>query len=461
MNKYITLLLSVALLSFATSCKVKQGINQNTDTIVVDDDKVIVSENENTPKPTTETEPAKDNVVIEDSIVKEDEPTFVFKDEYHIALILPLMEDSILNNWENHKESDLKDFAIPPMAQKAMDFLNGMQLALEGKNFDFTLNIEIFDNYADYNTTQNIVKQLEVRNTDLIIAPIKKQNIHSISNFAKQKNITVLSPFSPSSAVSNNFERYIMVEPSIQSHFETMVQYINDSIENKSIKIIYPNTNNGIKLSNLLQKQIAQQNDSIKNAENKMQYAQIEVEARTNERKNFEIKDYLDQDKTNVAIVASFNDGFTHSMLTQLNKELKEHQIIVFGMPNWYKSKTLRLNYFNKLYVHYTTPNYIDVENITYQNLKNTYSKKHQRNINEDALLGYDVMQLIPTFLSQYGVNFAENISTIDTTYNGLLSNYHFKNIYNTPSDSVQIIRVENKSIRILSYKDFQLVLEK
>ena len=187
MNNTFKILLVLLIISSFSSCKVKQKI---TDVVIFDDNTPIVSE---TPLDTT----IKEDKTIFDTIV-EDIPTgslAKLKDEYTIAIILPIFSDSLNINWRNHVNTDLTDFNIPEKTLLSLSFLEGMMESLEKNATDSKLNIKVYDNQASLFHTENILAKLTFENIDFIVGPVLSKNIRKVSAFAKKQEIIMISPF--------------------------------------------------------------------------------------------------------------------------------------------------------------------------------------------------------------------------------------------------------------------------
>lgn len=446
-TKYIVLILIIAGIA---SCKVKKAatdsniiiIDDNTNNVSIKDDTIV-----NKPldlKP--------DTIIIV-------EPILNLKDEYNVVLILPLLADSIFSNWSDHTEEDLKDFNIPKKSQEALTFLEGAMLALQNLELESKINIEVFDNEYSYAQTNFILNKLETKNVDLIIGPIKRQNIQLVSNFAKKKDILMLSPFSPSKSAGSKHYKYIMSEPTIDVHFNTISQFISDSIAQSSVKLFYPDTDFGIENAYKLQSIMQAMNDTLPLSKS-IQYAMVEVASKTNDRRNFKIEDFLDTGIDNSIIIISFNEGFVHSMLTSLHQQLKSYDITVFGMPNWKESESLRLDYFESLNVHYTDSKWIDTEETNTSNFIKDFKEEYKAHPSESAYLGYDLFNCFPLWLDKYGLDLDKNI--FKERYEGLLNTYHFTPLdYTIDSTETLSPRIENTNLHIIEYKNYELNLIK
>ena len=164
MNNTFKILLVLLIISSFSSCKVKQKI---TDVVIFNDNTPVVIE---TPRETT----IKENKTIFDTIVGNVATDSLpkLKDEYTIAIILPIFSDSLNINWRNHANTDLKDFNIPEKTLLSLSFLEGMMESLENIATDSKLNIKVYDNQASLFHTEHILTKLAFENIDFIVGPV-------------------------------------------------------------------------------------------------------------------------------------------------------------------------------------------------------------------------------------------------------------------------------------------------
>lgn len=473
MTNFNRIIFSFALLIVFSSCAAQKQSKQNTDVIIFDENNTILifdevkPEEKDTVIPTiVEKKPAKlnnsDTIVsvkpskIDSAIAKK--PTIELKSVYNVAIILPLMSDSVKSNWNNHYKSDLKDFNFPYASKQSLQFLEGAMMALENLDLKSEFKITIYDNSSSLSKTKTIVSGLSAKNTDLIIGPIQKQNIAVVSEFAKKENILMLSPFSPSKSASSNYSKYIMPNSSLDAHFLSMTNYIKDSLSNCSIKILYPNNDKSKVYASSIEAMFKAINDSLPQSK-KIKYTLLDMTSKTSDGKYFRMSDNLDANKRNIIIVPSFNEGFVHNMLTNLSPIAKTYNITVFGMPNWKDSNTLRLDYFNKLNVHYTDSEWINEEEENTLSFINNYKEKYKIIPEFNAYLGYDLFSFFPILMDKYGLSLDKNIDK--ETYKGMLNTYQFKPLaIDFEEENTINNRIENTHLHIISFKDYKLKLE-
>lgn len=422
-----------------SSCKVKPP---SQDVIIIDDTSVDTVED-----------------VIEDVIidtVRLPEPIEVdtmaqfFRNSYRVGMVLPLMEDSVKSAWSNFNEVNYNDFNFPKTAEKSLSFLEGFMMGAEqdatGPIFEFIL----YDNQENDFETDKALSSLLADSIDILIGGTNKNNLRKMADFALVNDIPFLSPFSPSKSVAVNNPNYLMMEPSIDEHLNAMANFIVDSLPNMHIKVIYEDNNMGMGFAAHLTALIQSRNDSIKNVAKRINFTSIPVSADSKERKDFNVGEYLDIGVENAVMVLSFNDGFVHSLLTQLNGKTNAYEITVFGMPTWENSETVRLQYFNSLRVHLSRSSVI-LNDREANSFGKRYKSIYYKKATEFAYLGFDTYNLLSESVKAKGVGFTDYL--VRNTIKGTVKSYTFRPVFNSDK---KVVRIANIDLHIVKYDGFE-----
>lgn len=438
------------LLLFIVGCKTKK-ISLSDDVVRIDDK-----------KPKVEIKGKDELVIIEkedtlkldlDSLIQEIE----LKELYKIAFILPFDEDSIFKKYHLKGERDLSDFNFTIEAENALSFIQGVMIAMELNTLPTKIELLVFDSKKSPRDLTEILKKVEQIKPDWIVGGLNRNEARTIADFAKKNKIYHFSPFLPSGSIVENNPFYVMVEPGIDKHFDEMIAYVLDSLPEASFKIFHEDNKNGYEYAKKIEGNFKIYNDDT--IQNKtINYALIEVPSDANDRKKFKALDYLDKEAMNVIIIPSFNEGFVQSIMFQLNSASRNHKVKLFGMPTWIDSETFRLRHFNTLNLHLTQSSFIDndfsqVAIFFHENFVDKF-KKEPSNF---AFLGADLMSYF-NYLIFYGyhnqLNFKEAL--FETTFSGMSKNFDFIPIRN---ESNEIERIENKSVFVIRYQDFEIII--
>lgn len=440
LNQNIFLLGIISLLVFSCKTKVPQT---SVDTIKFEDSEVIKIEE-------IEIDTVKIEEIVQDTVVIEEIKT---KKEYNVAVILPFMEDSVRNSWNETKLNKFEDFVFLNEAEKAISFLEGMLMAFNDIKFNSKFNIKVYDTQNDYYKTQSIVNQLKKDEIDVIIGPYSRENLLEVSKYAATNEITHFSPFSPSKTASLGNSKYYMIEPSLEQHIVSMINYSLDSIENAHFKFIYHNSTSGKSYASLVQNYFDTLNID-KDFENKINYSLLEIS--NDDNSSFSLSKNLDEHANNIIIVNSFNEDFIHLFLRQATSLDKKINCTYFGMPGWENSEIIRLGYLNSLNVHFTGATWIDEDNFNTIAFNKQYKEKYKSNPNETSYLGYDIVALFLKIINDNGLNF--NNKVLGYTFKGLSRNFLFQQVLSSDN---KVHRIENTELHIYKIDDFEKVLVK
>ena len=450
MKFYSKIILLFLFLISLNACKAKQIIGQEKPIIIGDN-------------PYEETIEKPVVTLVKDSIIKGKEikkdsissvlATITKKDIYTIAIILPLFTDSLTRTYSYQANTDLSKFKIPELANESLQFLEGAFLALEQLNLKTKFTIKIYDDLNAEERIAEILKDLDENPADFIIGPPKKQNLSLVANYAKNKNIVCINAFSPSKSIINQYEKMIMLTPSIESHFKAMAEFVKKNHPDANVRAIYTLNDNSSSQAKLLEKIFTEINEQPLNGK------KIDFAAVVNEKGTFKLYDQVQSGKKNILIILSFNEGYIYSMVNSLLGINRNNDLIVFGMPNWKDIETIRVEYLNRIQLHYTDNVWLDPENEKNITFIEAFSTKNKIIPFEKAYLGYDLFSFLPIYIEKYGLNLAENIHL--ESFEGLINSYQFQpEIIKSEGKADQIKLIENQKVHIISYQDFKLMLQ-
>lgn len=145
--------------------------------------------------------------------IKED----VIDDDYlNIVYILPF-------NTENYKTSEKRSLTTTEFYMGSLFALDS--LAKKGKK----IKVRTYDNKATLKETQAIAGKINFDEVDLIIGPLRSDNVHWMADYVKDKKIKVISPFSRSVDVTN---RENLIKANLTQ--EVLIEELSDKIRVKN-----------------------------------------------------------------------------------------------------------------------------------------------------------------------------------------------------------------------------------
>jgi len=155
--------------------------------------------------------------------IKKIENQFASKEKgaVNMVIMLPFGFDSNNNKYKN----------------LALDFLAGAKMAAErslknGKK----ININVIDSESE-TAVKNSLEQINKSNTDIIIGPFFKSNVLEVSDHVRKEKIPVIAPFAHASDMYNQ-ENLILVETSVRTYTEKIIQEVKQVYSGQKIYII-------------------------------------------------------------------------------------------------------------------------------------------------------------------------------------------------------------------------------
>ena len=353
-----------------------------------------------------------------------------------IALILPFYAD------QNKEGSPLY-----PKSRWAINFYGGVQLALDSlSKKGISVDLRVFDDKASEAELQKILLFEDVKTADIIIGPAGKANLKIAANFAKNKGIPIVSPYSSSDDITASNPYFIQINPSLKTHCERIVNDIYAKYKNCNLTIISRNKPTETATYEFFTNQM----DKLYSKSPAVRKLAIDEDLVGISKTDF--SNCILPNKQNVIVVPSWsNETFLSALLQKVESLRKGANVVVYGMPQWSGFELLSAELLDKLQVKITTVNPFEVSRSQAKVFKKMYFDKFSGLAEEEALLGYDLSTIFVNLLHQYGKDMLNQLS--DKKLRGVASLYHFEKITATALDkgsSKPIQRLENKSVYIL-----------
>ena len=364
----------------------------------------------------------------------------VLKSEYNIAYFLPF-------HAEEAEDIDFDklirgDEQLPAKTSMALSFYEGALIAIDSlKKQKLNAKIFIYDiDDKDSLGIDRILKKPELPKMDLMIGPLNGSSFVTISKFAKEHTIPIVSPLIQVNKILFSNPYVCKVLPSTTLQVEQMAHFVADSFRSQNIilvdnaKIAESSFFNAFKLTanNALVEQGLTTADSIKQAK-----GLGGVEA------------LLVENKTNIVVLPSANQSYVTEFVRGLRNKHEKFKIVLFGLQSWTNFDNLDFEYLNDLSLHITSNTFVDYQNPATESVIKTYRSKYKTEPDMYVFDGFDISYYFISALLKQGTGFLKTIS--DNKYHGVETNYYFQQ---HPSDS----GFENKYVHILKYQDFKLV---
>lgn len=361
------------------------------------------------------------------------------KNKYNIGLILPFKTADV----------DLIDPALlvqsksnfPQIVSWSVDFLLGFNKALDSiKSEDCKIETFIFDvDDKDSAKLETICRSDEFKSLDLIIGPVYPSGFRTVSGYAKQNSIPLISPFTQQNKILFKNNLASKTNPSQFTLMESLADYCMDSLKaNSAIYIV----NNGMAKETQYVKAFKNYyNDKIKSKGFSTKDSIIEVRGLSGAKEK-----YI-PGKKNVYLLFSNNQVYLADFITQLAVWSDKKDITLAGWQNITQMDNIDQDYLNRL--SYTFPSQNNISNIkSYSHLISGYQTEMSSDPSDYYFMGFDIAQYYISNLKKEGPAFMNKLDQ----YPGEGNFLRFK--FYRPDEATGY---ENKGVFVFRYKDFQL----
>jgi Periplasmic binding protein len=371
------------------------------------------------------------------------------KDSYKVAVLLPFMTNTFQE----------LDASINSKSDLAIQLYGGMQMAFEELSAQgIQLDVSVHDTQASTTVTSNLLGNEKVKEADLIIGPISKDNIKLVAAYAKENKKPMVSPLSPSTDVANNNPYYIQVSPSLESHCKAITRHALE--KHKADQIVLVCRSKAAESDRL--KFFQNAHKEIKGSSAVAPFKEFIITDESVELSNTNFGPYMIPGKTTVFIIPSWSsESFIYSLMRKISIAKGKNDVVVYGMPQWMKYDQIGYEYYENLQLHVSSDMDINNDNEDIKRFKRNFYHKFGTLPKDEAYVGYDVMQYFARQLSKGGTQFQQKL---DQNGEDLL---HTRFAFEPkaaagakPEDYSKIDRLENCYVNILRFKNyhFQLV---
>ncbi|MGK0364560.1 MAG: hypothetical protein ACI85O_001617 [Saprospiraceae bacterium] len=370
------------------------------------------------------------------------------KSSYDVAMMLPFVTNKF----------SAFDSKIYAKSEWAIQYYGGAQLAIDQlKGEGINLNINVLDTQgSEGKVITEISNNPAIQNADLIIGPYRSVNVRKVAQYAKDKQIPVISPYSAASNVSDDNPFLVQVNPSLSTHIEKITAHalskfnadqivlvVRDKAEEKARLAIFQNAHKAIKKSD----DVSPFREFV--IEDDGKYDNLDAA----------IRNYIVKGSTTVFIVPTWsNEIFVNSFLRQVEIARRSYDnVTIYGMPQWMEYANTDYTYFEKLDVHVSTSFFINKSTEDARTFRQSFYSRYGKRADKAAYLGYDVMLYFGRQIHNGGTQFQQFLS--ENTSDMLHANFMFEPIFDASPGtdaSAPIERYENRSVHLLEFENYQ-----
>lgn len=371
-NKYISIFALCILLS---ACALFQPaktpvavVEEKEENTAVEQEEIIA---------VTDTVPADEDTVVTDAIADEiTDAKWNKRHSYNIALILPFSIDAeeLYYLMENDNVT-----AFQPLA--AISFYEGALQALDTlRSMQVNLQVFTFDIAKDSSAMLQLIHSGSLDSMDVLIGPVFNECLIPAARFAKEHEIFLISPLSPSPSITDDNPFYILMNPTLGTQLQALANGLksNHTAVNTVI-ICRPDMPLEQKLAADF-KQALMENPQNPYAKNISVATSIEA-----------LHDSLRTGSENFIFIASLDELFVNQVLRNLSLASRNDLISVSGLGSILNFETVSLDYLESLHFHFPESYYIDPLAPRTLRFKNDFIARYNAAPDEYAARGFDI----------------------------------------------------------------------
>lgn len=383
---------------------------------------------------------------------------------------LEINSDSLNNNTEVFLELDPKNaqqninvsYILPlnsnnlsGLSSNFMDFYSGSLLALNYiKQQGYNINVNVIDqnsvtDLSSINNNSNIEK------SDIIIGPIKDEDIIKLLPIINELEIPLVSPMDQGAYDFINGNKFLIQSPVSDSTqlFNIVNKLINQFYIDEYQKVILISEENGNDLESVnFTKQILTNNN--------IPYENISYGILQGRNILSNISLACTKNNNNLIIVPSKSEAFVNDVVRNLNllyfRETKNSNtsnfdIKLYGMPKWKNFSTIEPEHFHNLSLHLALPYFVDYTNNNVKNFLYNYRGLFKTEPTPYSYQGYDITKYFLEIIGKYGKGFIN--SQYIPSENMLQSNFNF--VKDNPYNGMKNI----STVNVIYNKDYTITI--
>lgn len=364
---------------------------------------------------------------------------------YKVSVLLPFLT--------NRFDPDIGN--IYKNSTWALNFYGGVKMALEELEVEgVNLSVDVFDTEANELRTEQLLREnTDIKQSNLIIGPYRRDNVRLVAEFARRNEITFISPYSASQRISTQNPYYVQVSPTLKTHCEAITNHVLDRYAVEDVVLVVRDE----QAEKARLQYFHEENYRRAGTRDTTTFQEFIVSESSGNLTNMP---FIELSDTTVFIIPSYQDKrFIYSLLSKIETSRKPNDyIVVYGMPQWMRFELNEYDYYEKLNVHVSSNNYLDPLSPEIQFFKRRFFDRYGAVPTDEAYLGYDVMLYVGKMLNQYGTRFQYSMETEPSQ--SLHTRFEFERVLGDyqpfQTERAPVNQFENKYVNILKFEDYQ-----
>ena len=368
---------------------------------------------------------------------------------YHVSLLLPLFLE---RNWpvEPPDTVELEDVAdlFPEYVlsvdelyygtEPFLEFYEGARMAVDSMvSAGINLVLNVYDTERSTEKVRDIVDCPEFRRSDLVIGPVFPENMRIVSEWARENQVNIVSPFTTRREFLENNPFLFQVTPSSGTELEQASVFISNFPSSNFVLVHRDDPFEKNLIENF-------KNNIFRHFSYKSEYENLVFKEVIYTDATVNIEQSLVSEGRNIIIVPSTDQAFVSNILMRLNFLTRNYDITIFGMSEWQRFANIEVEYLHNMEFHFASPYYIDYHNVHVRRFLSRFREKYKTEPSYYGFQGYDIMFYFLQAMKNYGPAFNECLPLMRT---GLLqADFLFRRRYfgyGMENNGISIVRYD------------------
>lgn len=334
-----------------------------------------------------------------------------FKEEYHVAVLLPFLYEDM------QPESNLHERYF------VLDLYEGMKIAQQELLKDsIRIQLHAYDTKRDSLTTRRLLNSPEMGKMDLMVGPLFPGPSKVASAFALEQGINMVNPLSVNPDVIRNNPYTFLYKPSLATQGRKTARFAAKTFVDSAAVILYgPKERDSIMAYNYKQ-EIEEAGFSVRHIEkietgeeSRIRTLLVAEEKEDKDRNQDPEEDpmreggRLHKETLGHVFVASEDELIVANALSALMS--RGDMLPMIGHEAWLRKNFVSFDQLERLGVYFVAPEYIDYTGEGYLDFRKKYIDQVHHLPGRFAYIGYDLLMYFGKMMDEYGNLFQEEMN--------------------------------------------------
>ncbi len=332
----------------------------------------------------------------------------VVRERYHVAFLLPF---SLARN-----DSSLAATELAPSGAQfygptriAAQFYAGAQLALDSlAKQGLNAEVTVLDMGDDQRAWTNVLKNPKLENVDLFIGPFHRSAIEQLAR--GNSNSHIVCPVPQTNKVLLGNTNVSKVAPARSDLVKHAARYVALRHASDNVIMVRPEIPSDKEIQ---EQMLGTINAAL--AERAGRYRDSVLVVKAGRRDIGELISKLDKTRLNVIVAPSEDVEFVTTLVSKLKPLAEKNRIVVIGMESWLNMDPVASSDLDVLGFLFAAGSFADPADPRLQGFTRVYRERFKTDVDEYALLGFDVTYYYLRALLSQGASFTQHFDLVRT----------------------------------------------